>query len=31
MFPWSINTRGRFEELTSDSEVLQNNPLGDLY
>ena len=29
MLPWSINTQGRFEEITFDSHVLQNNPLGD--
>ncbi|HXZ05283.1 MAG TPA: enterochelin esterase, partial [Ktedonobacteraceae bacterium] len=31
MFPWSINTQGRFEEITFDSEVLRTNPLGDPY
>ena len=31
MLPWSVNTRGRFEELTFESEVLRNNPLGDPY
>ena len=29
MLPWSINTQGRFEEITFYSEVLQNNLLGD--
>src|SRR5437016_2204137 len=29
MFPWSINTHGRFEEITFESEALRHNPLGD--
>src|SRR5260221_3390672 len=29
MFRWSIDTRGRFEELTFESAVLRHNPLGD--
>ena len=31
MFPWSINTHGRFEEIMFDSEALRTNPLGDPY
>jgi len=31
MLPWSIDTRGHFEESTFESEVLRNNPLGDPY
>src|SRR5437016_3307938 len=31
MFPWSINTHGRFEEITFESEALRHNPLGDPY
>ena len=31
MFPWSINTQGRFEEITFESEALRNNPLQDPY
>jgi hypothetical protein len=27
--PWSIQFRGRFEELAFDSELLRHNPLGD--
>ena len=29
MHPWSIEYRGRFEELTFESEALRDNPLGD--
>ena len=31
MFPWSMNTHGRFEEITFESEALRHNPLGDPY
>ena len=29
MLPWSIEFRGRFEEVTFESEALRGNPLGD--
>jgi S-formylglutathione hydrolase FrmB len=29
MYPWSINYRGRYEEVTFESQVLKDNPLGD--
>jgi S-formylglutathione hydrolase FrmB len=29
MHPWSIDYRGRYEEVTFESEVLKGNPLGD--
>jgi hypothetical protein len=29
MLPWSVETKGRFEEHLFDSEVLKDNPLGD--
>jgi len=31
MWPWSIETRGRYDELTFTSEVLRSNPLHDPY
>jgi Putative esterase len=31
MLPWSMNTSGRFEEITFDSNALRNNPLRDPY
>ena len=31
MLPWSINLRGRFDEVTFESETLRGNPLGDPY
>src|SRR5215469_49882 len=31
MLPWSIDIRGRFEEVLFESKVLQNNILGDPY
>ena len=29
MLPWSIDFRGRFDEIVFESEVLKGNPLGD--
>ena len=29
MDPWSFDLRGRFDELTIDSEALRGNPLED--
>jgi hypothetical protein len=29
MLPWSVETKGRFEEHVFESEVLKDNPLGD--
>src|SRR5690349_9748437 len=29
MHPWSVDYRGRYEEVTFESEVLKGNPLGD--
>ncbi len=31
MYPWSGELRGRYEELTFESNVLKGNPLGDPY
>ncbi len=31
MYPWSSDLRGRYEEITFDSEVLKGNALGDPY
>lgn len=31
MLPWSFDVRGRFDEVTFESEVLKGNPLGDPY
>jgi enterochelin esterase-like enzyme len=31
MYPWSINYRGRYEEITFESQALKDNPLGDPY
>jgi S-formylglutathione hydrolase FrmB len=31
MYPWSINYRGRYEEITFESQVLKDNSLGDPY
>ncbi len=29
MLPWSVEMRGRFEEITFESDALRGNPLGD--
>ena len=31
MYPWSVELRGRYEELIFESNVLKGNPLGDPY
>src|SRR5437667_12469511 len=31
MLPWSIDFRGRYEEITFESQVLKDNRLGDPY
>jgi len=31
MHPWSVTPAGRFEEVTFESDLLKNNPLGDPY